>query len=48
MELKRLPRSGIPVTVEWFYDEEDIDMKEAGCRYCLISPKWILHISQNP
>lgn len=29
-ELKRLASSGIPVVVEWFYEEEDIDMKEAG------------------
>jgi hypothetical protein len=30
MELKRLPIASIPLTVEWYYDEEDIDMKEAG------------------
>lgn len=29
-ELKRLPPAGIPVKIEWYYDEEDIDMKEAG------------------
>jgi len=29
-ELKKLPSAGIPVNVEWHYDEEDIDMKEAG------------------
>ncbi|MCX6254115.1 MAG: DUF1987 domain-containing protein [Bacteroidia bacterium] len=29
-ELKRLTPSVIPVVVEWFYDEEDIDLKEAG------------------
>lgn len=29
-ELKRLSPSGIPVIVEWNYDEEDIDLKEAG------------------
>ena len=29
-ELKRLVHSGVPVVVEWFYDEEDLDMKEAG------------------
>lgn len=29
-ELKRLPPSGIQVIVEWFYDDEDLDMKEAG------------------
>jgi len=29
-ELKRLNDSGIPVTVDWIYDEEDLDQKEAG------------------
>jgi hypothetical protein len=29
-ELKRLPPEGIPVIIEWFYDNEDIDMLEAG------------------
>jgi len=28
--LKRLDSSGYPVKVEWYYDEEDSDMKEAG------------------
>jgi len=30
IELKRLDAAGYPVKVEWFYDEEDSDMKEAG------------------
>lgn len=30
LELKRLSTSGIPVIVEWFYEEGDIDMREAG------------------
>lgn len=30
IELKKLPPAGFPVVVEWYYDEEDIDMKEAG------------------
>ena len=30
MELKRLSVAEIPVTVEWLYDEEDVDMQEAG------------------
>ena len=30
MELKKLPLASIPVTVEWYYEEEDIDMQEAG------------------
>jgi hypothetical protein len=30
IELKRLPDAGIPVIVDWFYDAEDTDQKEAG------------------
>jgi hypothetical protein len=29
-ELKRLKSSEVPVVVEWLYEEEDLDMKEAG------------------
>jgi hypothetical protein len=29
-ELKRISIADIPIVVEWFYDIEDIDMKEAG------------------
>ena len=29
-ELKRLSENNIPVRIEWFYEEEDLDMKEAG------------------
>jgi len=29
-ELKRLTGSDVPVSVEWIYDEEDLDQKEAG------------------
>lgn len=29
-ELKRLKSSEVPVIVEWLYEAEDIDMKEAG------------------
>ncbi|HOU01254.1 MAG TPA: DUF1987 domain-containing protein [Bacteroidales bacterium] len=30
IELKRLDSAGYSVKIEWFYDEEDSDMKEAG------------------
>ena len=30
MELKRLVPEGVPFIVEWLYDKEDIDLKEAG------------------
>lgn len=29
-ELKRLAENNVPVRIEWFYEEEDLDMKEAG------------------
>jgi hypothetical protein len=29
-ELKALRSSGIPVIIEWYYEEDDIDVKEAG------------------
>jgi hypothetical protein len=29
-ELKRLKEAGIPVIVEWYYEPEDTDMREAG------------------
>jgi hypothetical protein len=35
-ELKRLPPKGIPVIVEWFYEKEDIDLKEAGVDIALL------------
>lgn len=35
-ELKRLSAHDIPVVVEWFYDEEDLDQKEAGADISLL------------
>lgn len=36
MELKKLPEAGFPLNVNWFYDEEDSDMKEAGSDISLL------------
>ena len=36
IELKKLPPAGLPVNVEWYYDEEDTDMKEAGADISLL------------
>lgn len=30
VEFKKLSPAGIPVIVEWYYDEDDTDMKDAG------------------
>ena len=29
-ELRRFAPAGIPFSIHWYYDEDDIDMKEAG------------------
>jgi hypothetical protein len=36
VELKKLIQRGIPVIVEWYYDEEDIDLKEGGMDIALL------------
>jgi len=36
LELNKLPYAGVPVNVEWYYDEEDTDMKEAGADISLL------------
>jgi hypothetical protein len=36
VELKRLIPAGIPFIIDWFYDEEDIDLKEAGYDIALL------------
>jgi hypothetical protein len=46
-ELKRLIPSGIPVVVEWFHDEEDIDMKEAGSNFALLAGMEFTYIQKN-
>jgi hypothetical protein len=46
-ELKRLPPAGIPVIVEWFYDEEDIDMKEAGSDIALLEDMEFTYIPKK-
>jgi len=36
LELKRLIPSGIPFIIEWFYEEDDLDQKEAGTDISLL------------
>jgi hypothetical protein len=36
LELKRLSTSGVPVVIEWYYDEEDTDLQEAGSDISLL------------
>ena len=37
LEIKRLTSAGIPYIVEWVYEEEDIDLKEAGADIALLA-----------
>ena len=46
-ELKRLISSQIPVIVEWFYDEEDIDLKDAGTDIALLAGMDFSYILKN-
>lgn len=36
LELKRLIPAGIPFIIEWLYDEEDLDLKEAGADLAIL------------
>lgn len=46
-ELKRLPPCGISVVVEWYFDEEDIDMKEAGEDIALLAEMEFTYIPKK-
>lgn len=46
MEIKRLASVGIPYIVEWVYEEEDIDLKEAGNDIALLADMDFLYISK--
>jgi hypothetical protein len=47
MELKRPAQAGIQVVVEWYYDEEDIDMKEAGIDIALLVEMEFTYIAKK-
>jgi hypothetical protein len=47
IELKKLIPLGIPVIVEWFYDEEDIDLKEGGMDIAILAEMEFLFIPKN-
>ena len=46
-ELKRLPATGVQVKVEWFYDDEDIEMKEAGNDIALLAEMEFTYIPKK-
>lgn len=29
-QLKQMNSDGVPVDIDWYYDEEDVDLREAG------------------
>ncbi len=47
MELKRLSSSGNIVNVEWYHDDEDIDMKEAGSDIAFLAEMDFTYISKH-
>jgi hypothetical protein len=47
IEFKRLSPSGIPVLVEWAYEENDPDMKDAGMDISSLAGIEFLYISKN-
>jgi hypothetical protein len=47
VELKRLIQHGIPVIVEWFFDEEDIDLKEGGMDIALLAGMDFIYIPKK-
>ncbi len=46
-ELKRLSQSDIMVVIEWFYDKEDIDLKEAGSDIASLAGMEFTYIQKN-
>jgi len=45
-ELKELTKIGVPVKIDWLYDEEDIDMKDAGYDISLLLEMEFNYISK--
>jgi hypothetical protein len=46
LEIKRLTAAGIPYIVEWVYEEQDIDLKEAGADIALLADMDFSYISK--
>lgn len=47
MELKKLHLSGKKITIQWYHDEEDIDMKEAGEDISLLVEMDFFYVLKN-
>jgi hypothetical protein len=46
-ELKKLSKVGNHVVIEWFYEEEDLDLKEAGIDIALLAEMEFTFIPKN-
>jgi hypothetical protein len=47
IEIKRLISSSVPFVVEWYYEEEDLDQKEAGADIALLAGMDFIFIAKN-
>ena len=47
-KLNKLPPAGLPVNVEWYFDEKDTDMKEAGADISLLVDMEFTYIAKPP
>jgi hypothetical protein len=47
MEIRKLNLAGIPVIIEWIYDDADTDMKEAGEDIALLSEMEFTYIGKK-
>ncbi len=47
LEFKKLTTSGIPVVIEWHFEEEDIDLKEAGFDIATLAGMEFVYIPKN-
>jgi hypothetical protein len=46
-EVKRLEKAGIPTIIEWVYDEEDLDLKEAGTDIAILAEMEFRYIGKK-
>jgi len=47
MEMKRLPSAGIPVKIEWYYEEGDNDLFDAGSDISLLAGMEFSFVEKN-
>jgi hypothetical protein len=47
VELKNLQLAGIPIIIEWIYEDQDIDLKEAGNDIAILSEMEFQYIGKK-